>query len=239
MPDVSSARQRLKLSVRLIERHLSDLNLIFNKDLLGILGEEGTQYIDLSTIQEAVPALTEYTTAQLRRAIKYDAKDTLELHPDSDMVRRIRPFSEDEAVERMLFVDDIDISGHEEDPTMIFEQLLYPYPGELHGDHSQDLVYRSRNDSSSSLSSAEDQPNQDQEASDHDTMNQQTVIRPFGYKPTRFFQGFCYVEFATKELSSQMSNRILSRNNNVRVMPMKQWRKLESEYLSMRMKNSA
>lgn len=136
------------------------------------------------------------------------------------MVRRIRPFSEDEAVERMLFVDDIDISGHEEDPTMIFEQLLYPYPGELHGDHSQDLVYRSRNDSSSSLSSAEDQPNQDQEASDHDTMNQQTVIRPFGYKPTRFFQGFCYVEFATKELSSQMSNRILSRNNNVRVMPM-------------------
>lgn len=43
MPDVSSARQRLKLSVRLIERHLSDLNLIFNKDLLGILGEEGTQ----------------------------------------------------------------------------------------------------------------------------------------------------------------------------------------------------
>lgn len=225
------------MSVRLIERHLSDLNLIFNKDLLSILGDEGTQYIELSTIQEAVPALTEYTTAQLRRAIKYDAKDTLELHPESDMVRRTRPFSEDEAVERMLFVDDIDISGHEEDPTMIFEQLLYPYPGELHGDHSQDLVYRSRNDSSSSLSSTED-PNQDQEASDHDTMNQQTVIRPFGYKPTRFFQGFCYVEFATKELSSQMSNRILSRNNNVRVMPMKQWRKLESEYLSMRMKNS-
>ncbi|KAG0015873.1 hypothetical protein BGZ82_001259 [Podila clonocystis] len=222
MPDVSLARQRLKLSVRLIERHLSDLNLIFNKDLLSILGPEGTQYIDLTSILEAVPALTEYTTAQLRRAIKYDAKDTLELHPELDMVRRIRPFSEDEAVERMLFVDDIDISGHEEDPTMIFEQLLYPYPGELHGDHSQDLVYRSRNDSSSSLSS-EDQPTPSHEqdtATDHDTMNQQTVIRPFGYKPTRFFQGFCYVEFATRELSSQMSNRILSRNNNVRVMPM-------------------
>ncbi|KAF9427300.1 hypothetical protein BGZ94_005156 [Podila epigama] len=221
--EVSSTRQRLKLSVRLIERHLSDLNLIFDKDLLAILGPEGTQYIDLSAIQEAVPALAEYSSAQLRRAIKYDAKDTLELHPELDMVRRVRPFSEDEAVERMLFVDDIDISGHERDPTPIFEQLLFPYPGELHGDHSQDLGYRNRNGSSSSLSSTastDTPPPHSIDHTEHDSLNQQTVIRPYGYKPTRFFQGFCYVEFPSKDLSVQMSSRILARNNNVRVMPM-------------------
>lgn len=47
--------------------------------------------IELSTIQEAVPALTEYTTAQLRRAIKYDAKDTLEVQTRTRKEKRKSP----------------------------------------------------------------------------------------------------------------------------------------------------
>ncbi|KAF8936458.1 hypothetical protein BGZ58_004159 [Dissophora ornata] len=190
-----------------MEHHLSDLQLIFDKDLLNILGPDGTQYIDLSYLQEAIPALGDLTAAQLRRAIKYDAKD-IELHPESDMVRRRRSFSEMEAVDRMLFVDDIDIGGHEEDPTGVFQQLLLPYP---------DYTSRLTTDHPGGGST---QDYENESSKDHEAINQQTIIRPYGYKPTRFFQGFCYVEFASRELSLQMSSKILSRNNSVRVMPM-------------------
>lgn len=43
MPEVSSGRQRLKLAARLIEHHLSDLQLLFDKDLLNVVGQEGSQ----------------------------------------------------------------------------------------------------------------------------------------------------------------------------------------------------
>jgi len=43
MPEVSSGRQRLKLAARLIENHLSDLQLLFDKDLLNVVGQEGSQ----------------------------------------------------------------------------------------------------------------------------------------------------------------------------------------------------
>lgn len=109
----------------------------------------------------------------------------------------------------MLFVDDIDISGNEDDPTDIFEQLLLPYPGITTTILSDTLS----DNGFDGTQSAEDLINLQ-------LLNQRTIIRPYGYKPTRFFQGFCYVEFATKELASQMSNKILARNNSVRVMPM-------------------
>ncbi|KAF9192423.1 hypothetical protein BGZ51_005617 [Haplosporangium sp. Z 767] len=229
MPDAPSGRQRLKQCAQLISHHLSDLQLIFDKDLLNILGPDGTQYIDLSYLQEAVPALADFNAAQLRRAIKYDAKELLELHPELDMVRRCCAFSETEALERMLFVDDIDISGHEDNPTGIFQHLLLPYPYVRRG------LDNDAQDDNQSIDHGDEAT-----VAEHESLNQQTVIRPFGNKPTRFFQGFCYVEYATQELSLQMSSRILARNNAVRVMPMygdpKQWRKLESEYLSLRAK---
>ncbi|KAG0208074.1 hypothetical protein BGX28_000894 [Mortierella sp. GBA30] len=234
MPDVPSGRERLKHCVRLIEHHLSDLQLIFDKDLLNIVGPDGSQYIELSYLQEAIPALGDLNLSpvQLRRAIKYDAKDRLELHPELDMVRRCRPFDETEALDRMLFVDDIDISGYEDDPQVVFQRLLLPFP-----ESSLEIGPRTGSDNSASDTGPDDAHSG--VAEDHASLNQQTVIRPYGYKPTRFFQGFCYVEFATKELSQQMTSRILARNNSVRVMPMKQWRKLESEYLSLRIKSVA
>ncbi|KAF9351189.1 hypothetical protein BGX26_010738 [Mortierella sp. AD094] len=193
--------------------------------------------VTLNYLQDAIPGLQELTLAQLRRAIKYDAQDLLEvgsynaLHPELDMVRRRRPFSETEAVDRMLFVDDIDITGYEDDPTNIFEQLLLPYPGVTTG-----LVSDTPDDDDDLVDDAQMADHDD--SIDFQLLNQRTVIRPYGYKPTRFFQGFCYVEFATNELTSQMSSKILARNNSVRVMPMKQWRKLESEYLSLREKGA-
>ncbi|KAG0370454.1 hypothetical protein BGZ54_006230 [Gamsiella multidivaricata] len=212
MPEVPSGRQRLKQCARLMQHHLSDLQLIFDKDLLNTLGSDGTEYIDLVVLQEAIPAIGDLSAAQLRRAIKYDAKDVLELHPELDMVRRCRPFSEPEALDRMLFVDDIDISGYEDDPTHVFQQLLLPYPLAL--SRESDSGDRQRNDDIAT-------PSSEQETSvDEEAFNHQTVIRPYGYKPTRFFQGFCYVEFASKELSLQMLSKILARNNSVRVMPM-------------------
>ncbi|KAF9361044.1 hypothetical protein BGX34_007354 [Mortierella sp. NVP85] len=210
MPEVSSGRQRLKLAARLIETHLSDLQLLFDKDLLNVVGQEGSQYVEISYLHETIPALSDLSAVQLRRAIKYDAKGLLELHPELDMVRRCRPFVEAEAVDRMLFVDDIDISGHEDDPTHIFEQLLLPYPEAISQQFTDDPERE------------EDDPDQQQDEStmEHETVNQQTIIRPYGYKPSRFFQGFCYIEYPSKELSVQMSNKILARNNTVRVMPM-------------------
>ncbi|KAF9980006.1 hypothetical protein BGZ65_005685 [Modicella reniformis] len=206
MPEVTSGRLRLKHAARLIEHHLSDLQLLFDRDLLHILGLDGTQFVELSYLQEAIPSLADLTEVQLRRAIKYDAKDLLELHPEQDMVRRCHPFSEFEAVDRMLFVDDIDISGHEDDPTNVFQQLLLPYPETAFQD------------------SPEDPDSEDQDQSElilnQETLNHRTIIRPYGYKPSRFFQGFCYVEYSTKELSVEMSSKILARNNAVRVMPM-------------------
>ncbi|KAF9577033.1 hypothetical protein BGW38_008030, partial [Lunasporangiospora selenospora] len=78
MPDIPMGRQRLKQSALLIERRLSDLQLIFDKDLRDILGPEGTEYIDLEYLQSVDSALADFSIAQLRRAIKYDAKDSLE-----------------------------------------------------------------------------------------------------------------------------------------------------------------
>ncbi|KAF9951200.1 hypothetical protein BGZ72_007238 [Mortierella alpina] len=222
MPDVPSGRQRLKHCARLIEHHLSDLQLIFDKDLLNILGSDGTQYIDIAYLQDVVPALGDLNlnAAQLRRAIKYDAKDRLELHPELDMVRRCRPFSEAEALDRMLFVDDIDISGHEDDPQEVFQRLLLPHPESA----LESPRHHSWNNASDDNNNArEDEARTAEDGADVDnqeSLNHQTVIRPYGYKPTRFFQGFCYVEFASTELSSQMTSRILARNNSVRVMPM-------------------
>ncbi|KAF9960719.1 hypothetical protein BGZ70_008509 [Mortierella alpina] len=218
MPDVPSGRQRLKHCARLIEHHLSDLQLIFDKDLLNVLGSDGTQYI--AYLQDVVPALADLNlnAAQLRRAIKYDAKDRLELHPELDMVRRCRPFSEAEALDRMLFVDDIDISGHEDDPQEVFQRLLLPYPKsalESSRHHSRNMT-DDANPRDNDAGNAED----GSELDSQESLNHQTIIRPYGYKPTRFFQGFCYVEFASIELSSQMTSRILARNNSVRVMPM-------------------
>jgi len=109
----------------------------------------------------------------------------------------------------MLFVDDIDISGHEDNPTEIFQQLLLPYPCVRRG------LDNDAQDDNQSIDQGDEAT-----AAEHESLNQRTVIRPYGYKPTRFFQGFCYVEFATQELSLQMSSRILARNNAVRVMPM-------------------
>ncbi|KAF9573241.1 hypothetical protein EC968_008879 [Mortierella alpina] len=250
MPDVPSGRQRLKHCARLIEHHLSDLQLIFDKDLLNILGSDGTQYIDIAYLQDIVPALGDLNlnAAQLRRAIKYDAKDRLELHPELDMVRRCRPFSEAEALDRMLFVDDIDITGCEDDPLEVFQRLLLPYPESSSSLESSRHPSRNAPDNSEHAGDTDHPNNNDTGTTEDGTaaeldhqefLNQQTIIRPYGYKPTRFFQGFCYVEFASVELSSQMSSRILARNNSVRVMPMKQWRKLESEYLSLRTKGAA
>ncbi|KAF8984446.1 hypothetical protein BGZ46_008001 [Entomortierella lignicola] len=168
--------------------------------------------VALNYFQDKIPDLQDVTLAQLRRAIKYDAKDSLELHPELDMVRRHRPFSEAEAVDRMLFVDDIDISGHDDNPKDIFEQLLLPYP-----EASTKPTADTRDDNDDI---------DDTQIVDHDDsvnfqlLNQKTNIRSYGYKPTRFFQGFCYVEFPTTELASKMSSKILARNNSVRVMPM-------------------
>lgn len=47
MPEVSSGRQRLKLAARLIEHHLSDLQLLFDKDLLNVVGPQGSQCMSL------------------------------------------------------------------------------------------------------------------------------------------------------------------------------------------------
>ncbi|KAF9163294.1 hypothetical protein BGX20_001375 [Mortierella sp. AD010] len=213
--DMPSGRQRLKNCAKLIEHHLSDLHLIFDKDLLRMLGHDGAQYVTLNYLQDAIPDLQELTLAQLRRAIKYDAKDLLELHPELDTVRRRRPFSETEAVGRMLFVDDIDIAGYEDDPTNIFEQLLLPYPSVTTG-----LISDIPENGDDKDDTDDSQLADHDDAIDFQLLNQRTVIRPYGYKPTRFFQGFCYVEFATNELASQMSSKILARNNSVRVMPM-------------------
>ncbi|KAG9319857.1 hypothetical protein KVV02_004794 [Mortierella alpina] len=225
MPDVPSGRQRLKHCARLIEHHLSDLQLIFDKELLNILGSDGTQYIDIAYLQEVLPALGDLNlnAAQLRRAIKYDAKDRLELHPELDMVRRCRPFSEAEALDRMLFVDDIDITGHEDDPQEVFQRLLLPYP-ESAQESSSRHDQRNVSDDNNAIDNARDNdagnPEDGAGVDNQESLNHQTIIRPYGYKPTRFFQGFCYVEFASIELSSQMTSRILARNNSVRVMPM-------------------
>ncbi|ORZ23910.1 hypothetical protein BCR41DRAFT_384979 [Lobosporangium transversale] len=236
MPDIPSGRQRLKLCARLIQHHLSDLQLIFDKDLATTVGPDGTQYVDFDYLQGAIPALTDLSPAQLRRAIKYDAKGVLELHPELDMVRRCRPFSEDEAVDRMLFVDDIDIGGFESDPTEVFEQLLLPYPNMTSDSPTDEDTNNSNNNNNDNNEGDRQEQDGESTLDQQQRLNHQTIIRPYGYKPTRFFQGFCYVEFATKELSSEMSSKILARNNSVRVMPMKQWRKLENEYLSLRRK---
>ncbi|KAG0279260.1 hypothetical protein BGZ97_009604, partial [Linnemannia gamsii] len=177
-------------------------------------------------LQEAIPELKDLNEAQVRRAIKYDAVDRLELHPEHSQVRRCRPFDETEAVDRMLFVDDIDIFGHEDDPTAIFQQLLLPYPGEpLDLPSSRNRSHDSDDDSCQQEVNDDDDDSNDneesssQESMDHQALNNQTIIRPYGNKPTRFFQGFCYVEFPSRDLCLQMSSRILSRNNSVRVMP--------------------
>ncbi|KAF9087490.1 hypothetical protein BGX23_008093 [Mortierella sp. AD031] len=250
MPAVPSGRLRLKHAANLINHHLSDLNILFEPQLRESVGPSGTEYVNIAYLQDAIPELKDLNETQVRRAVKYDAVDRLELHPEESQVRRCRPFDETEAVDRMLFVDDIDISGHEDDPTAIFRQLLLPYPGEHQADsssthHSDNSSTHSHedNDNDNNGSSDDDDNNNDdpsqqtsQESIDHQILNNQTIIRPYGYKPTRFFQGFCYVEFPSTDLCRQMSSRILSRNNSVRVMPMRQWRKLESEYLSLRTK---
>ncbi|KAK3831072.1 MAG: hypothetical protein J3R72DRAFT_455466 [Linnemannia gamsii] len=241
MPVVPSGRLRLKHAANLIDHHLSDLNILFEPQLRESVGPTGTEYVHIVDLQEAIPALKDLNEAQLRRAIKYDAVDRLELHPEHSQVRRSRPFDETEAVDRMLFVDDIDIMGHEDDPTAIFQQLLLPYPGEpldsasFHNGSDSDNDNQEDNDDANNESSEDSS----QESKDHQTLNNQTIIRPYGNKPTRFFQGFCYVEFPSRDLCLQMSSRILSRNNSVRVMPMRQWRKLESEYLGLRTKAHA
>ncbi|KAG0374887.1 hypothetical protein BGX24_009812 [Mortierella sp. AD032] len=241
MPVVPSGRLRLKHAANLIDHHLSDLNILFEPQLRESVGPIGTEYVHIVDLQEAIPALKDLNEAQLRRAIKYDAVDRLELHPEHSQVRRSRPFDETEAVDRMLFVDDIDIMGHEDDPTAIFQQLLLPYPGEPLDSASFYNGSDSDNDNQEDNDDANNESSEDssQESKDHQTLNNQTIIRPYGNKPTRFFQGFCYVEFPSRDLCLQMSSRILSRNNSVRVMPMRQWRKLESEYLSLRTKAHA
>ncbi|KAF9126139.1 hypothetical protein BGW39_006851 [Mortierella sp. 14UC] len=242
MPVVPSGRLRLKHAANLIDHHLSDLNILFELQLRESVGPAGTEYVHIADLQEAIPELKDLNEAQIRRAIKYDAVDRLELHPEHSQVRRCRPFDETEAVDRMLFVDDIDISGHEDDPTAIFQQLLLPYPGEPL-DSAASAHGSDDNDSQEEIDDgdAENDPSEEssQESKDHQALNNQTIIRPYGNKPTRFFQGFCYVEFPSRDLCLQMSSRILSRNNSVRVMPMRQWRKLESEYLSLRTKAHA
>ncbi|KAF9138645.1 hypothetical protein BGX30_008927 [Mortierella sp. GBA39] len=235
MPVVPSGRLRLKHAANLINHHLSDLNILFEPQLRESVGPTGTEYVFIDYLQESIPELKDLNETQVRRAIKYDAVDRLELHPEHSQVRRCRPFDETEAVDRMLFVDDIDILGHEDDPTAIFQQLLLPYPGEpldLPSSHNS-------NDDSSQEDNDDDERDPSQASTDHQALNNQTIIRPYGNKPTRFFQGFCYVEFPSRDLCLQMSTRILSRNNSVRVMPMRQWRKLESEYLSLRTKAHA
>ncbi|KAF9895701.1 hypothetical protein BX616_009020 [Lobosporangium transversale] len=152
------------------------------------------------------------------------------------MVRRCRPFSEDEAVDRMLFVDDIDIGGFESVLTEVFEQLLLPYPNMTSDSPTDEDTNNSNNNNNDNNEGDRQEQDGESTLDQQQRLNHQTIIRPYGYKPTRFFQGFCYVEFATKELSSEMSSKILARNNSVRVMPMKQWRKLENEYLSLRRK---
>ncbi|KAF8942889.1 hypothetical protein BGZ47_006026 [Haplosporangium gracile] len=243
MPVIPSGRLRLKHAANLINHHLSDLNILFEPKLRESVGPNGTEYVFIDYLKEAIPELKDLNEAQVRRAIKYDAVNRLELHPEHSQVRRCRPFYETEAVDRMLFVDDIDILGHEDDPTAIFQQLLLPYPGE-----PLDLPSSSHNSTNSDDNSSHEDNDDDntntndnpsQESTDHQALNNQTIIRPYGNKPTRFFQGFCYVEFPSRDLCLQMSSRILSRNNSVRVMPMRQWRKLESEYLSLRTKAHA
>ncbi|KAF9906245.1 hypothetical protein EC991_000872 [Linnemannia zychae] len=241
MPVVPSGRLRLKHAANLIDHHLSDLNILFEPQLRESVGPSGTEYVHIADLQETIPELKDLNETQVRRAIKYDAVDRLELHPEHSQVRRCRPFDESEAVDRMLFVDDIDISGHEDDPTAIFQQLLLPYPGEpldsAASFHDNDNDSQEDNDDDDGNNDSSDESSQ--ESKDHQTLNNQTIIRPYGNKPTRFFQGFCYVEFPSRDLCLQMSSRILSRNNSVRVMPMRQWRKLESEYLSLRTKAHA
>ncbi|KAG0046374.1 hypothetical protein BGZ83_008445 [Gryganskiella cystojenkinii] len=74
----SSGRQRLKEAVSLIEHYLADINLIFDKELLALVGQDGTQYVEFSWLQERIPLLTDMNANQMRRAIKYDSKDILE-----------------------------------------------------------------------------------------------------------------------------------------------------------------
>ncbi|KAH7030335.1 hypothetical protein BKA57DRAFT_478937 [Linnemannia elongata] len=244
MPVVPSGRLRLKHAANLICHHLSDLNILFEPQLRDSVGPTGTEYMFIDYLQEAIPELKDLSEAQVRRAIKYDAVDRLELHPEHSQVRRCRPFDETEAVDRMLFVDDIDILGHEDDPTAIFQQLLLPYPGEpvdLPSSHNRndDSSQEEDNDDDDNNNSDDESDPSQAASTDHQALNNQTIIRPYGNKPTRFFQGFCYVEFPSRDLCLQMSSRILSRNNSVRVMPMRQWRKLESEYLSLSTKGHA
>ncbi|KAF9921548.1 hypothetical protein FBU30_008383, partial [Linnemannia zychae] len=221
MPVVPSGRLRLKHAANLIDHHLSDLNILFDPQLRDSVGPNGTEYVHLSDLQDAIPELKDLNEAQIRRAIKYDAINRLELHPEHSQVRRCKPFDETEAVDRMLFVDDIDISGHEDDPTPVFRQLLLPYPSQpldsasVHSsdsDNEKDYENEDNDHPDSSDDSTEESVNQQ-------VMNCQTIIRPYGNKPTRFFQGFCYVEFPSRDLCHQMSSRILSRNCSVRVMP--------------------
>ncbi|GJJ76864.1 hypothetical protein EMPS_09223 [Entomortierella parvispora] len=210
-----TGRQKLKDVVVQIEHCLADLNILFDKTLLSCIGQDGTQYIDFSSIRERCFLPEDLSDNQLRRAIKYDAKGRLELHPDLDMVRRSQAYDESEAVDRMLFVDDVDITGHEAKPDIVFKQLLLPCSNAVAQAHAVDSE------------KSEELP---KDGSDTETLIQQTVIRPYGYKETRFFQGFCFVEYSSRSLCTVMANTILSRNNTVRVMPMKQWLKLEREY---------
>ncbi|KAF9435978.1 hypothetical protein BGZ76_005120 [Entomortierella beljakovae] len=219
--DTLTGRERLKNCANLIQQHLSDLNLIFDKQLREAIGEEAVEY--LLYIQEAIPTLQGLSLAQLRRAIKYDAKELLELHPEQDTVKRLQSFSETEALDRMLFVDDIDISGFEDDPSHVFQQLLLPYPNLVINNNLLDNNTSNDDDldddeNKNNIDNAQEPDSEENNSQLY--FNQRTIIRPYSYKPTRFFQGFCYVEFATTELASEMSSKILARNNSVRVMPM-------------------
>ncbi|KAG0229099.1 hypothetical protein BGW41_003179 [Actinomortierella wolfii] len=219
-----TGRQRLKHAALAIERHLSDLSLMFDRKLQDIAGVNGENFVDIDTIQERVADLQDLNMAQLTRAIKYDAKDTLELHPERDAVRRKRPFKEAESLDRMLFVDDVDITGSEEDPTPIFEQLFLPYPALAPSALAltpTSTLSSSSTSSTSYLSSMDrDPPSSPEEREERELINHKTVIRPFGANPTRVFQGFCFVEYPTEKLAIEMHSKILARDRSVRVMPM-------------------
>ena len=126
------------------------------------------------------------------------------------MLRRHQPFNETEAVDRMLFVDDVDITGHEDDPSIVFKQLLLPCSNSV-------VLARTHAKDTHQQQQSEESPLDETEI---ETLMQQTVIRPYGYKETRFFQGFCFVEYSSAALCTVMASVILSRNNTVRVMPM-------------------
>ena len=103
-------------------------------------------------------------------------------------------------------MDDVDITGHETKPETVFKQLLLPCSNAV----AQAQILDSQLVS-------EELP---MDESEIESIIQQTVIRPYGYKETRFFQGFCFVEYSSKNLCTVMASTILSRNNTVRVMPM-------------------